>query len=181
MPSKRFFTPLFFSQSGSALILSLVFLLLLTILGVAAMQSATLQERMAGNTRDRNVAFQAAEASLRGAEDKLSDAVLPPFNNSTAGFIPLGALSGNAKYWLETYKWADPAGTNSGSQKYLTHTLSGVAAPPRYVIEELPKTVGVGESIKLKPMEKSGYYRVTTRAVGATQDTTIILQSVYKR
>ena len=56
-------------QAGIALVVALVFLLVLTILGVTAMQSATLQERMAGNVRDRNVGFQAAEAALRAGED----------------------------------------------------------------------------------------------------------------
>lgn len=55
-------------QAGSALIISLILLLVMTILGITAMQSTTLQERMAGNMKDRHAAFQAAEAALREAE-----------------------------------------------------------------------------------------------------------------
>ena len=55
-------------QTGSALIISLVFLLLLTILGVSSMQSSTLQEKMAGNSAEKNRAFQLAEAALRAGE-----------------------------------------------------------------------------------------------------------------
>src|SRR3546814_12468600 len=58
-------------QNGSALIISLVFLLILTMIGIASIQDSTLQERMAGNERDKNLAFQAAEAALRVGEDHL--------------------------------------------------------------------------------------------------------------
>jgi type IV pilus assembly protein PilX len=168
-------------QSGSALIISLVFLLLLTIIGVTAMQSSTMQERMAGNIRDRNLAFQSAEAALRGAEVILSDAVTTSFNNSVAGYRQQVADSGNPVYWASTYNWTAGAGTNSGSAQYTETTLSGVAANPRFVIEELPKGKEVGQSVKLQQLDEPGYYRITTRAVGATTDSTVYLQAVYKR
>jgi type IV pilus assembly protein PilX len=60
-------------QQGSALIICMVFLLLLTILGVSSMQSATLQEKMTGNAVDENRAFQRAEAALRVGEKALQD------------------------------------------------------------------------------------------------------------
>ncbi len=50
---------------------SVMFILVLTMLGLAAMQSSTLQERMAGNQRDRSIALQAAELALRDAERDL--------------------------------------------------------------------------------------------------------------
>jgi type IV pilus assembly protein PilX len=168
------------NQRGSALIISLIFLLLLTIIGVAGMQSATMQERMAGNTRDRNVAFQAAEGAMRGAEDVLGAATLPTFNNSIAGFRQPLSQAGKGEYWM-TYSWKSAAGANSGSQAYTTRNYAGVAEPPRYVVEQLPSVSKVGESIKLGQLEEGGFYRVTTRAVGSTSETAVILQSVFKR
>lgn len=56
------------NQRGVVLIASLLILLLLTLLGLTAMQTTTLEEKMAGNTSDRTLAFQAAEAALRDAE-----------------------------------------------------------------------------------------------------------------
>jgi len=55
-------------QRGITLIMSLLFLLLLTILGVTAINMSTLQEKMSGNLRDQDVAFQAAESALRYGE-----------------------------------------------------------------------------------------------------------------
>lgn len=55
-------------QEGAVLLVCLVMLLVLTMIGVSSMSNSTLQERMAGGTRDYNQAFQAAEASLRVGE-----------------------------------------------------------------------------------------------------------------
>ena len=60
------------NQNGSVLIVSLVILLLLMILGLTAMQSTTLEEKMSGNISERNTAFQAAEAALRDAETEIN-------------------------------------------------------------------------------------------------------------
>ena len=59
-------------QQGMALIVSLFFLLLLSLLAVSSVQDATLQERMVANQRDHAMAFQAAEAALKAAEEQAS-------------------------------------------------------------------------------------------------------------
>ena len=56
-----------------ALIIAIVFMLLLSMLGLSAMQNTILQERMAGNQRDHDMAFQAAEAALREAERQIDN------------------------------------------------------------------------------------------------------------
>ena len=56
---------------------ALMFLLVLCVLGVAALNSTLLQEKMAGNTKDMNVAFQAAEAGLRDAEADVVKNITP--------------------------------------------------------------------------------------------------------
>jgi type IV pilus assembly protein PilX len=58
-------------QSGAALYVSMIMLLLLTLIGVAAMQVATLQQRMATNFNDFALAFQRAEGALRQSEFEL--------------------------------------------------------------------------------------------------------------
>lgn len=63
------------TQSGSALIISLVMLVILTLLGVSGVQNTTLEIRMAANTEDRNRAFQSAEYTLKIAEAYVADLV----------------------------------------------------------------------------------------------------------
>ncbi len=51
-------------QRGIVLVVGLVFLLVLTILGVTTLRTTTLEERMAGNLMSKTMAFQDAEATI---------------------------------------------------------------------------------------------------------------------
>ena len=49
-------------QQGAVLIISLVFLIILTMLAITSMSTNTLEERMAANAVENNIVFQAAES-----------------------------------------------------------------------------------------------------------------------
>ena len=51
-------------QSGAVLVMALVMLAVLTLIGVASMDSSSVQLKIAGNTQDHDVAFQAAQAII---------------------------------------------------------------------------------------------------------------------
>lgn len=75
------------TQTGAALVVSLLILLIMTIVGVSSMQTTTLEERMAGNMRDQNLSFQSAEAALIEGENYLENIVLI-VTDGTAGLHP---------------------------------------------------------------------------------------------
>jgi type IV pilus assembly protein PilX len=79
------------NEKGVALLTSLIFLVVLTILGLAGMRSTTMQERMSGNLRDQSVATQAAEAALRDARADLTYGAHGNTRSITAGSFPLPA------------------------------------------------------------------------------------------
>ncbi|MBU1362059.1 MAG: hypothetical protein KKC79_03360 [Gammaproteobacteria bacterium] len=56
------------SQRGAALFMGLVFTLAALLLAIGAVLAGFYQQRIAGSARDRDLAFQAAEAALRDAE-----------------------------------------------------------------------------------------------------------------
>ncbi len=60
------------NETGSALVVSLFLLLIMTLLGITAMQTSTLEERMSANLGDMDQAFQRAERGLRSAEDLIN-------------------------------------------------------------------------------------------------------------
>ncbi len=47
------------TQRGAILVTCLLILLILTVIGITAMQVTRMQERMAGNSRDTSLAFRA--------------------------------------------------------------------------------------------------------------------------
>jgi len=161
------------------LVISLVILMVMTLIGVTAMQNTTLGERMASNARQRNLAFQAAETALRTGETVLQVPPLPTFN-PTQGLFPwvdpptnpaLTTPLDSATYWMG-YDW------DNQSQQY-TGTLGGsLSSPPRYVIEQLTFTVPPLEADK--PGSSELWYRVTARGVSGTGDAIVILQSLYR-
>lgn len=59
------------NQTGVTLLTALIFLVVLAMIGANAAKMATLEERMAGNSRNRDLAFQAAEATLNFAKNNL--------------------------------------------------------------------------------------------------------------
>jgi len=56
-------------QQGIVLIVGLVMLISLTLIGVTAMKSTTMDERIAANTQFKAIAFQTAESVLSDAAD----------------------------------------------------------------------------------------------------------------
>lgn len=54
-------------ERGMALVMSLVILLILTILGISAMGTASLEEKMSGNTQEGTRAFEVAESGLQSS------------------------------------------------------------------------------------------------------------------
>lgn len=163
-------------QQGAALIMTLIFLVLLTMIGVTSVRVSTLEERMAGNTSDRYRAFQAAEAALRDCETVLQQASLPAFNNTNGYYQP--AATGSTPRW-ESISWS----SSSASREY-SGTFSGVGSKPRCIIEELPamQMASAGGSLKAgMPLPELGLYRITARGTGVTGDTVVMLQTMFIR
>jgi type IV pilus assembly protein PilX len=163
------------SQRGITLIMGLMFLVVLTILGLAAMRGTILEERMAGNARDRDLALQAAEAAIRVAEQELSNPTLPVFALGTA-YTPRLANGTHTDYWQNTHNWAAQS-TELGWEP------EGTSGAPRYVIEELGITAGGGgtSGLGIGTLSDEGVYRVTARGMGSNPNTVVILQAVFER
>jgi len=58
-------------QSGTALFISLILLLVLTVIGVTAARMQTVEERMAQNDDNHQLAMESSEAGLRQSEQAL--------------------------------------------------------------------------------------------------------------
>jgi type IV pilus assembly protein PilX len=60
--------PMALSQSGVTLIVALVFLLIITVLGISSMRGVALESRITGNLKQEKMLEEAAEAGLRIGE-----------------------------------------------------------------------------------------------------------------
>lgn len=157
-------------QSGVVLPVSMIMLLLLTLISVTASQVTGLEEKMAGNTRDTNIAFQAAEAALRGGETFLKQANLPAFTATGTN----GLYSEAATPPQQNDDWS-----SFNTVTYSAPSLSHTASAPLYVIQQL-NSISSG-SLDAGNYNENELYRVTARGVGGTSTAVVVLQSVYKR
>lgn len=183
-------------EQGAALVLGLIMLLVVTLLGVAGMRDTLLQEKMAGNMRDREVALQAAEAALRTGELVLQQASLPDFNGANGLFAMQerkisGVPVSEQKFWLE-WKWDD-----SKSKKFTGYSTGDVFQEPRYVVEKLstdmsahayPKQGGAsgGSLVQALDLNSEDFipkqdFRITAMGWGGSEDARVIVQSTYRR
>jgi type II secretory pathway pseudopilin PulG len=72
-------------ESGVALVMALVILAILTILGISAMSTSTLQEKMAGNVQEQTKSFLAAESAMTLSADDRSTLVPIPNHEEERG------------------------------------------------------------------------------------------------
>lgn len=172
-------------QKGAALIVSLVMLLLITLLGLASARSVSLEEKMAANSYDRNLALQAAEAALREGETYAetnkptpaytdADATCPTspsaINNCTNGVCPIPDKDCASR-------WNPSSGfTGWVSASTSLGTLAGTA--PQYFIEYLGTSFPCTDGGSSDPMNCKRY-RITASSNPGTGRATVTLQSVY--
>ncbi|MHB1245190.1 MAG: pilus assembly PilX family protein [Sulfuriferula sp.] len=159
-------------QQGAVLITGLIFMVVLTLLAVAAMRSTSLEEKMSANAMNQDLAFQAAEAALRQGVALVNSGAI----TSTSGFV--GGCSATGLCLPSTtatpiWNTVFPFGQTASS--VLAATLSGtalnaVANQPQYIIELLPNVpVTTGNSIVLGRSPGSGTatpFRITARGWG---------------
>ena len=93
-------------QSGAVLIVALIILVILTLLGVTAMNTTSLQERIASNTQEQVHAFQAAETGLNQAfADNLAYDISGDYS---APMTPVVVGSGDSARYLSTFLGFSP-------------------------------------------------------------------------
>jgi type IV pilus assembly protein PilX len=167
---------------------ALMFLLVLSVLGVSVLNSTLLQEKMAGNTKDTNVAFQAAEAGLRDAETDVAQNITSGtiFTSSCASGLCTPPSTWPTPLSTDISKaidWSSSAQTRIYGSQTSAPALAYVAAPPLYVIERLSSLpVGPGSSVGIgvtAPNSGGTAYRLTVLATGARPETRIVLQSTF--
>ncbi len=182
--------PLSRFQKGSVLITGLIFLTILTMIALSALSSGTVEEKLAANDRDRQVALQAAEAMLREAEttlfntppfdpfdpDKFTDACQPADGEKTGGLCaPLPA--GATPRW-QALNWTSDklSRTFASPTDKLKDKFGELTAQPRYIVEIVTAPYKPNAAVaKCEP----GVVQFTARGEGRNQSV-VILQSTYR-
>jgi len=178
--------PAFANQRGAVLFVSLIFLLILTLLGVMLARMQSSEERMAQNDSNHELAVEAGEASLRFAETNIATGVYTPamMAANAGGFYTLNPAVGSQLIWnggnAITYNGVADTAIN-----YTGNALNSVAQPPAFIIENLPSVATGGTNLNVG----AGYnqngsvtvYQITTHATGGDQTGSATLRSIYEQ
>jgi type IV pilus assembly protein PilX len=168
---------IFGDQSGAALILSLLMLLVLTLLAVSSMQGTIMQERMVSGTREGMASLEIAESGLRDAE-----VVLENIN-------VLSVFDGSGAFYGQDDDTPNPLSHNWGSGNGVANGTTVDGVTPRYFIQH------VGEAYrpeKLTDIVVEGYshetgatnaqaFRIVAWSPGASGEAQRVIESYYAR
>ena len=161
-------------QRGIALIIGLIILAVLSLIGVAAFSVSTQEERMAGNSRDRIRAFEAAEAALRDCENVAASGTFK-FDGSDGSYTAptLPSQASNTEQ-MQTINWNSPS-------PFTVHQVTSVtnpewSQPPLCVAERLQ----VQQKVVLgSPVTTTSVAHVTAHGYGSNPNTVVQLESYY--
>ncbi len=190
-------------QRGAVLLVAMCVMLALLIIGVSAARTAQNSEKSARGERDRQVAFQAAEAALGDAERDIEGTPVQGAaraamfeHGSSAGFVDgcgagdhnpgLGLCRRGAVLTMPAWQrapLAEVAGPRARTVQYGRFT--GAIMPvgrgslpsrlPRYVIELLPYARAGDDAAR----RDANFYRITAIGFGPNDAARVVLQSFY--
>lgn len=160
---------------------SLLLLLVLTIIGVTAMQMTRLQERMAGGTRDLNLALQGAEAGLRNGEIMVQTEVARP-DTCVATPCDVWELGVVETPQYQDSEWWQANGIEFERNPAAPETgeIQDLDRDPEFLVESLGF---VSDSLTIGQGAPQGrdFYQVTARSTGGSGRANTVLRSTYAR
>lgn len=201
--------PGFHPQRGAVLFVALVFLVLLTLLGLTAAGTSVLQERMVGGMRNSQMAMMGAESALRGGEFSIwiapqSSAAANRLSlycsvNGTGGcYAPLSDYSYDTKVqqFRSTQTWMSASSDGGTVYTPTVSSLSGstksasLAEQPQYLIQmvgpDLPagSSGGAGGSLQQQygngPGNQTKFiYTITARSTGGSSNVVRVAESTF--
>jgi type IV pilus assembly protein PilX len=189
-------------QEGVVLIVSLVILLVATLIGVSAMKANRLEERIAYNSNDTNLSFQAAEMALRAGETWLGDLDDEPARSDAGCTVDCGvwadpdaffAAAGSASGYSDPALWAwdkddngspDTSPLTGPGVRQLAVPITTSKESPRYAVVfgfPIKDSQNLGQQQDVSPGSYRNFYSVIGAGTGGSQFAKSYLESVYAR
>lgn len=165
-------------NGGLALPITLIFLFAMILIGLAAIRHVTLDEKMAGNLRNQQLAFEAAEWGLRYCET-----LAEKHSKSYAEFPPILIMgpiiddkNQERNHWEVTENWRD--NTVSIVLPARVDANNGVTESSRCMIEKM--TLVGDYEFQLHSADRALAYRITSRGISGSGGGAILLQSYLR-
>lgn len=170
-------------QTGAALLIGLILLLIMTVLALSSSNVSILQERMAGNVTQINLAFQDAERALREIEQRVAE--FADGGSGGLGVIPMWGDSG-AQMDLDPFD-CSMSSPNSWSWNGTPPWRTAPTTGNDYMVLDLSDYVVGGDlfASACRPVSEVGmgtageYFLIVARGESPAGDAEAIVQSIF--
>ena len=163
------------AQAGFALITGLLLLLVITIIAVAMFHGFGTQEQIAGNTREKQRALNAAISAEQWAEWWLDSGGAPPTGTCPVGIVPSssGEVCNTPLADFTQVPWSTGVTFTQFNQTLTASGKTGATvayyAPPVFYITKLGSNNDLGGDV----------YQIDAYGYGANANTVAVVQSTY--
>jgi hypothetical protein len=149
------------NQSGAALVIALVMMIVLTLIGLASIFSSTLDIKISGNKRCSTDAFYAADSGVQVVEGRIDNFNINLYN--TGSYNPftdannINVTNAQVTVTHDTTQEGAPRGhgfsaTNFEFEHFLIASIGQTCANP------IPSTTTINEKlVRLVPTQQGGY------------------------
>jgi type IV pilus assembly protein PilX len=170
-------------ERGIVMFMALILLMVLTLLGVALARTQTVEERLAQNDNNHQLALQTAEAALTVAFDDDVDGLYTNFSGAAGGlatlFQELNTPPGTTLGYNST--WTTP-GVNTIVYNGAPLASAPVAANPQFVIENMAGVVPPGcnsANAGNYGVQTVYVHRITAHAAGGDGTASATVQTLH--
>lgn len=178
-------------QKGFALVTALVFLVILTILGISLMGGVTLHQKMANNIQQKQRAFQASQLSLKTVINQLPAQNLTPVSctQSSSLWRICNQNSLTSTSLTSNATWGIGTNNNSGLGTPITYFINSSSLEPN--LNKVPEFIVIyagqgkvpaGYSVASRHYGGSGQpyaniYEIVSMSTGGDSNSVAILQA----
>ncbi len=161
------------NENGTVLFVAIIFLALLTLIGVSSISTSTTEVRIAGNAQYNKIEFYIADSGWRQGAMWLNDHAGPPIYQNSSGNIVRNFGDGETDDLNNDF----PVGTEDSPNASTANDMSRYAIPYWFKVTHLPgQTMTVEGSNK---NYKRYFYRVDSNA-NRTQDVEVVVSKIFK-
>ena len=168
-------------QKGAVLISVMIYMLVLSMLGISSMRSTAMEERMASNEWEHTRAFQAAESALIDAGQWLlfQPDLIEASGDGSSGVWQSGTVSDAIAN--SSFGWSSSGILYGSSSGEATSLFDDLFTMPRYVIEESGFEPSDNDPDTLATLTGVFYYRVSALGSGRSEGSRSVLQTTLEK
>jgi type IV pilus assembly protein PilX len=172
-------------EQGFVLVTGLLFLVIVTLLGLSLFRGSGLMERLSANTRDKQRAFETAQAALQYGEwflasssTQVKSACTTTTGKTTATLHVCTELLDPSRDTIAALGW-QPSAFTYAKQHVTVGAGGGLTAAGTDVNYQAPPGVFI-EDLGQMSDGKTELYQVTAYGSGGNSDTSSVVRSTYK-